>query len=98
MPLNIRRSASARQDQTDIWLFIATSNIKAADSLIDKLDSAFHMLAEYPEAGPVRPEYLDVRLYPVDHYNIFYRVSTDAIEITRILHAARDIKADLLLD
>lgn len=63
---------------------------------MDRLNDAFYLLADYPEAGPLRPEYLELRLYPVDQYNVFYRVTADAIEIVRVLHAARDVTSDLL--
>lgn len=95
MPHKIRRSGVARQDQADIWLFIATNNIQAADRQMDRLNDAFYLLADYPEAGSIRPEHLDLRLYPVDQYNIFYRVTPDAVEIVRVLHAARNAAAEL---
>lgn len=63
---------------------------------MDRFNDAFYMLAEYPEAGSMRPELSRLRLYPVDQYNIFYRVTPDAVEIVRILHAARDVTPDLL--
>lgn len=65
---------------------------------MDRLNTAFYMLADYPEVGPVRTEFLELRLHPVDQYNIFYRVTPDAIEIVRILHAARDVSPELLSD
>jgi toxin ParE1/3/4 len=98
MPLRIRRSALAKQDQTDIWLFIAVDSISSADRLMDRFNDAFYLLSEYPESGRVRPEYAALRLYPVDQYNIFYRASSVAVEIIRILHAARDVTPDLLTE
>ncbi|OAM77476.1 type II toxin-antitoxin system RelE/ParE family toxin [Devosia elaeis] len=99
MPLKIKRLPLARADRLDIWLHIAADNISAADRLTDRLDEIVHRLSEFPEAGPSRPELgAGIRLYPVDNFLIFYRVAGDAIEIVRILHAARDITPDLLSD
>jgi len=90
MPLKIRRARLARQDQFDIWFFIAAQNVSAADRQMDRFDEVFHLLAEYPEAGHLRPDLADLRLYPVEHYNVLYRINAEAIEIVRVLHAARN--------
>jgi len=99
MPLKIRRLPLARADRLDIWLHIAADSLSAADRLTDKLDDAVHRLSEFPEAGPPRPELgAGIRLCPVDNFLIFYRMAGDAIEIVRILHAARDVSPDLFAD
>lgn len=99
MPLRIRRRPLARADRLDIWLYIAADNLSAADRLTDKLDDAVRRLSEFPEAGPLRPKLgPDIRLHPVDNFLIFYRIAGDAIEIVRILHAARDVSPDLFAD
>lgn len=90
MPLKIRRARLAKQDQFDIWLFIAAQNVPAADRQMDRFDEAFHLLAEYPEAGHLRPDLAELSLYPVENYNVLYRVNAGAIEIVRVLHAARN--------
>ena len=99
MPLRIRRGARARSDQSAIWFYIASDNMAAADRQMDRLHDAFLMLSDYPEAGRVRVEVdAQLRTFPIDQYLIFYRVSPGVLEIVRILHAARDITADLLSD
>lgn len=98
MPLKIRRSRRARADQDAIWSYIATDNMAAADTQIDRIDAAFHRLAEYPDAGRNRPDIEPtIRALPVDNYLIFYRVMAETLDIVSIVHAARDIKRDTVL-
>lgn len=71
--------------------------MSAADALADRLDQTIERLSEYPELGPERPGLgQGIRVFPVESLVIFYRVEPRALEIVRILHAARDITADLL--
>jgi len=63
------------------------------------LTKIFELLADFPDSGPLRPSLgSDIRIYPIDNFVVIYRVAPDAIEIVRILHAARDITPDLLSD
>ncbi len=99
MPLKIRRSANARIDQSDIWLSIAEDNIPAADGVQERLLEALAMLANHPEAGRSRAELgREIRAFPVGSYVIFYRVSTDHLDLLRMIHGARDITPDLFAD
>ncbi|MET3899953.1 toxin ParE1/3/4 [Devosia sp. UYZn731] len=99
MPLRIRRSAKARADQDAIWLYIATENLDAADQQIDHFHRTISMLADYPDAGRQRLEFdAALRAFPIDQYVLFYRVSSEILDIVRILHAARDITPDMLAD
>lgn len=99
MPLRVQRLPRARQDRVDIWLHIAVDSQKAADRLTDRLDEVMEHLADFPEAGALRPTLgNDIRVFPVNNFLVVYRVTPDAVEIVRILHAARDISTDLLSD
>jgi len=99
MPLKILSLPRARQDRVDIWLYIAADSLAAADRLADRLDEVVEVLAEFPESGSLRPKLgTAIRVFPVENFLILYRATPDAIEIVRILHAARDISPELLSD
>ena len=95
MPLSIRRTRQAQLDQNDIWLNIAEDGVRTADAVIQRINDAIFMIAEQPQAGRARPELRDgLRYFPVDSYLIFYDVQSDAINIRRVMHGAREITAD----
>lgn len=90
----VRKTALAEEDLEEIWLYIAADNIAAADALLDKLVAKSAMLASNPELGRARPEIHDgLRSVPVGNYILFYRPEPGGIELTRVLHGARDIDA-----
>jgi toxin ParE1/3/4 len=61
---------------------------------LTKIDACFHLLAKEPQRGKVcddvRPGY---RKYHVGRHLIFYRQSTEGVEIVRVLHDRMDIEA-----
>jgi toxin ParE1/3/4 len=100
----VRLSGLARQDLLEIWEFIASDNLDAADRVRDTIFRAFERIASMPELGPrprfANPRLKNVRFWPVPRfrqYLIFYRpIAKGGVEIVRILNGARDIAA--LLD
>jgi toxin ParE1/3/4 len=95
MPLSIRRTRQAQLDQNDIWLNIAEDSVRAADSVLERVNAAIFLIAEQPEAGRARPELrAGLRYFPVESYLIFYDVQPGVITIRRVLHGAREIGAD----
>jgi len=75
MPLSIRRTRQAQLDQNDIWLNIAEDSVRAADSVLERVNAAIFLIAEQPEAGRARPELrAGSRYFPVESYLIFYDV------------------------
>jgi toxin ParE1/3/4 len=96
MPLSLRRWPQARADLKEIWLSIAENNLRAADGVLDRIDSALSMLTEQPEAGRSRDELrAGLRYSPVGSYLVFYSVGQGVIDVRRVLHGARDIDVDL---
>ncbi len=88
-----RISSQAQIDLDEIWLFIAEDNPDAADRFHDMLLSKFLSLAEQPSIGRSRDNLQpNVRGFSVGNYVIFYRDTSEHIEIVRILHGARDIQ------
>lgn len=93
----IDRRPRAQRDVVDIWLYIAGDDGRAADHTIDRFDSALTVLSRNPQAGRNRPELApDLRSFPVGNYVLFYRPTTDGIELVRVLSGYRDIDAGLL--
>ena|SRR5437660_2708710 len=84
-------SARSKRDLQDIVEYIARDNPAAAEGvgllLIEQADA----LANTPEMGPVLPQRLNVRFFPVGSYLIIYRADAKkrVVRILRFWHAAR---------
>ncbi len=87
-----RLSVQSRSDLDDIWLYIASDNVTAADRFIDDLVGKFQALTTQPGIGRTRDELGEsLRSFPVGNYAIFYRPMQNGIEIVRVLSGFRDI-------
>jgi toxin ParE1/3/4 len=75
----------------EIWLYIAQDNPKAADRLLDRINSACNTLAKSPRAGHARSDLgAGARSHP-GRYVIYYRKVAVGIEVIRVLSGYRDI-------
>ncbi len=85
----------AKRDVNDIWDYIASDNIEAADRVLDALESAMVKLAKNPGIGRWREELADKshRFWLVYSYLIVYRHEARPLQIVRVLHAARDVQS-----
>jgi toxin ParE1/3/4 len=84
----------ADRDLDSIWSFITPDNPRAADAMIDRLTDTFDMLLTMPQAGRLRQEFREnLRSFAVENYVIFYRTVSDGIDILRVVHGRRDIRA-----
>ena len=90
-------SEAALADLDEIWLYIATDNVRAADRVIDKIYETTYLLAENPGMGHKREDLTDkpVRFWNVYNYLIIYKAETRPIEIARVLNASRDVESIL---
>jgi toxin ParE1/3/4 len=83
----------SRSDLAEIVLYIRRDNRTAAKHLLAEINRTLHRLAEFPEMGPLRPELANaLRSLPLGNYVLFYRPRKDGIELTRVLHGARDLQ------
>lgn len=83
----------AQVDLLEIWAFIARDNRRAADRLLDRIETQCRMLAGSPGLGRARPEIApDARAWVVGQYLILYRAIDDGIEVVRVVHGARRIE------
>ncbi len=88
----IQRTRESRLDYDEIWAYIASRDLAAADRLIEQIDAKLGIIATAPHIGRKVDELApNLRSLPIGAYLIFYRPTKDGIELIRILHGARDI-------
>ena len=94
----LRWSQTARDDLTDILLYIAAEDPAVALRFIDGLTAAGAALLDAPRGYPlvagIRAK--DIRRRSYRGYGLYYRVMDERLTILRVLHGARD--AHSLLD
>jgi toxin ParE1/3/4 len=89
----LRRTSQAEEDLIDIWIYIARSNPRAADRLLDLLHEKSLSLAYNPHLGMARNDIAEgVRHLPVGKYLILYRITGDGVEIVRYVHGMRRLQ------
>lgn len=88
-------SPEAETDLIGIWLYGAQVHSPAdADRHLRAIDAACRRLVNWPQSGRARPEIArGLRSVPVAPHVVFYRVTSSAVEIVRVLHARRDVDA-----
>jgi len=90
----IVRSPLSEQDYRDIWRYIASDNPDAADRLLELIDSKLMLYASFPKMGTQRDQFSKgLRSFHVGNYVVFYRPIADGIELVRVLHGNRDLRA-----
>jgi len=87
------RTAQARTDLLEIWLYIAEDSVDAADRLLATIEQKARTLADSPEMGE-RCEHLapSLRFFTAGRYVIFYRPVENGIHIIRVVSGARDLE------
>ena len=87
-------SPAATQDLADIEAHIAANRPSVVNDVLDALEAACRLVAQYPAAGRERDEVdAGVRSFPVGTYVLFYYPNAQGVGIARILHARRDVTA-----
>ncbi len=85
-------SPAAIQDLIEIEAHIAAERPSAVEGVLDAIESACELVAEYPNVGRSREEVdAGVLSFPIGAYVIFYYVDDDRCGIARILHGSRDL-------
>jgi toxin ParE1/3/4 len=89
-----RLSKLADQDLDEIADYIAVQNPPAAIRQLERLLQSFEILASNPLMGEVcdflRPH---LRMFSTGNYVIFYLPGACGIEVSRVIHGARDFKS-----
>jgi toxin ParE1/3/4 len=97
--LPVIRERHAEEDLAGQIDYLCSERPWAARRYLRAVEAAFRRLAQMPEVGTPRrfrnPRLKGVRMWSVPGFRnhlIFYRVTGDAIEVLRVLHAARDVR------
>ena len=91
-----RLTPEARADLHAIWEFIARDDFDTAGRLVQRMEEAFRLLAEFPRKGHKRTDVRTsepVLFWPVGSYVVVYRPEPGPVVIVRVLHGARDLDA-----
>ena len=88
-------SARSRIDLQKIVEYIALDNSAAAERFASLLITQAESLANTPEMGPVLPQRLATRFFPIGSYLIIYRLDTKkrVVRVLRFWHSARRLRA-----
>lgn len=86
-------SRAAHADLLEIWVYVAEERtLKTADRVVDRLTAQWDDLARFPTMGRARDDLAPgYRSIPSGAYVTYYRLVGDVVEISRVLHSARDI-------
>jgi plasmid stabilization system protein ParE len=91
----VRLARKALTDLHGIRAYVAAVDTTAADRLLSAFQEAFTFLAEFPEAGHIRPDLTSkaVRFWNVSGFLIIYANEADAVYVVRTVRGSRDIQA-----
>ena len=96
--MNFRVSELAEADLVEIWSYYAIEkgDPDLADRILDQIQATLRKIARTPGIGHQRTDLADpsARFWKVHSYLIIYR-EAEIVEVSRILHAARDISTIL---
>ena len=87
-------SPEAQEDYADIQSYtLQTYGQEQWERYESRIAETLDLLSEHYHTGTGRAELPpDVRVFPVERHCIFYRVTTDAVHIARILHSRMDVR------
>ena len=98
MSLRIVQRTRARQDVLEIIAYIADRNPQAAERVFAAYERSLTNLAGSPDIGWLYPtgnrRLSGLRAFPIGRfrvYLIFYRRTTDTLDVIRVLHGRRDL-------
>ena len=85
-------SPAAKNDLKDIYQYgLRQWGKSQSESYLSTIKKPFWLLTQQPLMGTDRPELLpDTRSLPIESHTLFYRVTTNRVEIIRILHGRQD--------
>jgi antitoxin ParD1/3/4/toxin ParE1/3/4 len=89
-------SPEARQDIRDIRkYYLKVADVRVARHVIEAIEQACMFVGRNPAAGHIRPHLTSnpLKFWQVFSYLVVYDPVTRPIQIVRILHTSRDLKA-----
>lgn len=83
---------TAKTDFKDIYQYgLRQWGQTQSESYLENVKEQLWMLTEQPKIGIDRSELLlGVRSLPIESHTLFYRVTSDTVEIIRVLHSRQD--------
>lgn len=93
-----RLTPAATEDLFDVWAHVAQGDVPAADRIEQEIYDACRKLAHRPDLGHFRRDLTErpVRFFTVRRtYLIVFDPSAKPLQVLRILHGARDARAEL---
>ena len=85
---------AAEDDLLAIWAYIADDDQDAATDVLRDIHGKCLFLAANPKAGPARPDIAPQLRYGLaGRYLVLFRETEGGIEVVRVLHGARDLRA-----
>jgi toxin ParE1/3/4 len=82
---------AAQDDLSDIYVHLYQYDPSTAERHAREFDRRLHVLAQRPHLGQASHYAPHLRRFAMRRYIIFYRPTTESIEIVRVLHGARDM-------
>lgn len=97
MMLRLRLSPQARIDLDNIWQYsVQNWNVAQAEKYLGILDATMKILSEQPGLGrsieDIRKGYFK---FPSASHLLIYRITSEHIDIIRILHKSSDVERHL---
>lgn len=83
---------TAKTDLKDIYQYgLRQWGQTLSESYLENVKEQLWMLTEQPKIGIERSELLlGIRSLPIESHTLFYRVTSDTVEIIRVLHSRQD--------
>ncbi len=83
---------AAKTDFKDIYQYgLRHWGQAQSDSYLETIKDQFWSLTEQPLMGVEHPEFLpNAKSLAIESHTVFYRITTDAVEIIRVLHGRQD--------
>jgi len=99
MSRQIIKTAEAKLDLLEHFVYIGQDSIEAADRFLSAAEIAFEQLAQFPRMGSPREfrrrELAGLRQWSVpgfESYLIFYLPVEAGIKVIRVVHSARNLR------
>jgi toxin ParE1/3/4 len=100
MRSTIERSSKAQRDLEGIIDYFRSSSVELAQRFVVATERSFRFLADNREIGQLcnfsDPQLANMRVWQVEGFRshlIYFRATTNGVEIMRVLHGARDLEA-----
>ena len=83
---------AAKNDLKDIYQYgLRRWGQRQSKSYLSTIKNQLWLLTQQPLMGTERPELLaDLRSLPIESHTLFYRVTSNRVEIIRVLHGRQD--------